>query len=172
METGAGGRVRISMSFTNHARRARDTTLPYADRVGALRSCASLYKPFGFLATLGHLRTLAGEFERDEDALLRALVAVEASRRSKPAGGRGTRRSSVTRPGGVRRSAGARGSRPTRARTARPGGTPDLPLPALAPLPPACPRAFACLRLPPRLTCLCACSRACWQDRRRRLRPA
>lgn len=70
------------MSFTNHARRVRDTTLPFADRVCALRSCVSLYKPFGFLATLSHLRTHAGDFERDEDALLRALAAVEASRRA------------------------------------------------------------------------------------------
>ncbi|MFI7578244.1 hypothetical protein [Micromonospora sp. NPDC049497] len=39
-----------------------------------------LYRPIGFHATLSFLRVLAGPFERDEAALLRALDALSASR--------------------------------------------------------------------------------------------
>ncbi|GAA0335455.1 hypothetical protein NE235_14725 [Actinoallomurus spadix] len=33
------------MSFGVHARKVRDTTLPYGRRVAALRSCVQLYRP-------------------------------------------------------------------------------------------------------------------------------
>ncbi|MGC5334798.1 hypothetical protein [Micromonospora sp. DT62] len=69
-----------SVSFGTYARRVRDRSLPYGLRVSALRSCVQLYKPIGFHATLGFLEEVAGSYQRDEAALLRALDAVEASR--------------------------------------------------------------------------------------------
>ncbi|MEU7526307.1 hypothetical protein AB0A74_11265 [Saccharothrix sp. NPDC042600] len=80
METGAGGRIRISMSFGNWARRARDETLPLSHRASALRSCVNLYAPIGFRETLSLLRARAGLFEHDGTALLRALDELETSR--------------------------------------------------------------------------------------------
>lgn len=68
------------MSFGGSARRVRDTTLPHAWRVSALRSCVQLYRPIGFEATLSFLRAKAGPFRTDEAALLRALAVLEASR--------------------------------------------------------------------------------------------
>ncbi|MCO6000030.1 hypothetical protein [Actinoallomurus rhizosphaericola] len=68
------------MSFGVHARKVRDTTLPYGRRVSALRSCVQLYRPIGFHATLSFLEELAGPFGRDEAALLRALDALIESR--------------------------------------------------------------------------------------------
>lgn len=68
------------MSFSAYARKVRDPTLPYRRRVSALRSCVQLYRPIGFHATLSFLEELAGPYERDEAALLRALDALAASR--------------------------------------------------------------------------------------------
>ncbi|KAB1914617.1 hypothetical protein [Micromonospora sp. AMSO31t] len=68
------------MSFGVYARKVRDRSLPYGLRVSALRSCVQLYRPIGFQATLGFLEEIAGPFQRDEDALLKALNAIEASR--------------------------------------------------------------------------------------------
>ncbi|MFF4893737.1 hypothetical protein [Micromonospora chersina] len=68
------------MSFGTYARKVRDRSLPYGLRVSALRSCVQLYRPIGFHATLGFLEEIAGPFQRDEDALLKALGAIEASR--------------------------------------------------------------------------------------------
>jgi hypothetical protein len=68
------------VSFSNHARRVRDRSLPYAWRVSALRSCVQHYRPIGFLASLSYLEATAGPFERDEEALLRALDALVRSR--------------------------------------------------------------------------------------------
>ncbi|MEU9823582.1 hypothetical protein [Micromonospora chersina] len=68
------------MSFGTYARKVRDRSLPYGLRVSALRSCVQLYRPIGFHATLGFLGEIAGPFQRDEAALLRALDAIEASR--------------------------------------------------------------------------------------------
>lgn len=67
------------MSFTVHARRVRDRTLPHAHRRSALRSAVVLFKPFGFQATWSYLGTV-GDLDRDGDALLRALEKLEASR--------------------------------------------------------------------------------------------
>lgn len=69
-----------SVSFGTYARKVRDTSLPYGLRVSALRSCVQLYRPIGFHATLGFLEEIAGPFQRDEAALLKALDAIEASR--------------------------------------------------------------------------------------------
>nr|BFE32756.1 hypothetical protein GCM10010200_050070 [Actinomadura rugatobispora] len=63
-----------------YARKVRDPALPLRRRVSALRSCAQLYRPIGFHATLAYLRAKAGPYERDEAALLRALVLIETSR--------------------------------------------------------------------------------------------
>ncbi|MEW2328315.1 hypothetical protein AB0880_10950 [Micromonospora chersina] len=68
------------MSFGTYARKVRDRSLPYGLRVSALRSCVQLYRPIGFHATLAFLEEVAGPFQRDEDALLKALDAIEASR--------------------------------------------------------------------------------------------
>ncbi|WP_043841114.1 hypothetical protein [Amycolatopsis taiwanensis] len=68
------------MSFSAYGHHVRNPTLPYRHRVSALRSCVQLYRPLGFEATLSFLRQLAGPFERDGTALLRALDALAASR--------------------------------------------------------------------------------------------
>ncbi|MFG3300792.1 hypothetical protein [Micromonospora chersina] len=68
------------MSFGTYARKVRDRSLPYGLRVSALRSCVQLHRPIGFHATLAFLEEVAGRFQRDEDALLKALDAIEASR--------------------------------------------------------------------------------------------
>ncbi|MEU8265366.1 hypothetical protein AB0C02_32800 [Micromonospora sp. NPDC048999] len=68
------------MSFSTYARHVRNPALPHRRRVSALRSCVQLYRPIGFHATLSFLRVVAGPFERDEVALLRALDALSASR--------------------------------------------------------------------------------------------
>ncbi|MFJ6855954.1 hypothetical protein ACIQM3_36395 [Streptomyces sp. NPDC091271] len=68
------------MGFTNFARKVRDPSLPYGHRVVSLRSCVQLYRPIGFGATVSYLAHKAGPFREDEDALLRALGVIEASR--------------------------------------------------------------------------------------------
>ncbi|GAA4982359.1 hypothetical protein HD597_009890 [Nonomuraea thailandensis] len=68
------------MGFGNHARKVRDSRLPYPWRVSALRSCVQLYRPLGFNATLSYLQSKAGRFRSDEAALLGALNLIEASR--------------------------------------------------------------------------------------------
>ncbi|MBN1170631.1 MAG: hypothetical protein JXA67_00475 [Micromonosporaceae bacterium] len=68
------------MSFSWYARRVRDPGLPHRVRVSALRSCVQLYRPIGFHATLSFLRELAGPFDHEEAALVRALDALMASR--------------------------------------------------------------------------------------------
>lgn len=68
------------MGFTNFARKVRDTSLPYGHRVVSLRSCVQLYRPLGFEATVSYLAHRAGPFREDENALLRALGVIEASR--------------------------------------------------------------------------------------------
>ena len=68
------------VSFSNHARRVRDTSLPYGKRVSSLRSCVERYRPIGYFATLSYLESVAGPFQRDEAALLRALDVLDTSR--------------------------------------------------------------------------------------------
>ncbi|MEV6207668.1 hypothetical protein [Kitasatospora sp. NPDC051914] len=68
------------MSFGWHARRVADSRLPLRVRVAALRSCVQLYRPLGFHGTLDRLAWLAGPFQRDEAALLRALAVLEEDR--------------------------------------------------------------------------------------------
>jgi hypothetical protein len=70
------------VSFGTYVRRVRNTELPYRHRVIALRSCVQMYRPIGFHATLSFLEEIAGPFDRDEAALLRALDALMASRAS------------------------------------------------------------------------------------------
>lgn len=68
------------MSFSAFAHHVRNAALPHRRRVSALRSCVQLYRPLGFEATLSFLREVAGPFERDEAALLRALGLLADSR--------------------------------------------------------------------------------------------
>ncbi|MFC6595617.1 hypothetical protein [Kitasatospora paranensis] len=68
------------MSFGWHARRVADPALPLRVRVAALRSCVQLYRPLGFHGTLDRLAGVAGPYQRDEAALLRALEVLEADR--------------------------------------------------------------------------------------------
>ena len=68
------------VSFTNFARKVRDTSLPYGHRMVSLRSCVQLYRPIGFEATVSYLAYRAGPFRQDEAALLRALELIEAGR--------------------------------------------------------------------------------------------
>ncbi|WIV53217.1 hypothetical protein [Amycolatopsis nalaikhensis] len=68
------------MGFTERARRVRNRRLAHGRRVAALSSCVRLYHPIGHRATLSFLGELAGPYQQHESALLRALVALEASR--------------------------------------------------------------------------------------------
>jgi hypothetical protein len=68
------------VSFSNHARRVRNRSLPYGKRVSSLCSCVERYAPLGWHGTLRYLKEIVGDFERDEQALLRALEVLNASR--------------------------------------------------------------------------------------------
>ncbi|SCL45054.1 hypothetical protein GA0070606_0582 [Micromonospora citrea] len=94
------------MSFSAYARQVRDPALPQRRRVSALRSCVQLYRPIGFHATLSLLEELAGPFQRDEAALLRALDALVASRHA--------RRAEFRRYAAARSAAKRRGQRSPR----------------------------------------------------------
>ncbi|MEV6303262.1 hypothetical protein AB0M02_27885 [Actinoplanes sp. NPDC051861] len=48
--------------------------------MSALRSCVQIYRPLGFEATLSFLASVAGPFDRDEAALMRALDLLAGSR--------------------------------------------------------------------------------------------
>ncbi|WP_426512683.1 hypothetical protein ACPPVO_19830 [Dactylosporangium sp. McL0621] len=69
------------MSFSAFANHVRNPAHPHRRRVSALRSCVQLYRPIGFEAGLSYLREVAGQYDADEAALLRALDALAASRR-------------------------------------------------------------------------------------------
>jgi hypothetical protein len=71
---------RRRVSFGTYARKVRDSELPFGRRVSALRSCVQMYRPIGFHATLSFIAEIAGPYDRDEAALLRALDALVASR--------------------------------------------------------------------------------------------
>ncbi|MEA5366854.1 hypothetical protein VA596_45490 [Amycolatopsis sp., V23-08] len=68
------------MGFGERARRVRNGRLAHGRRVAALCSCVRLYHPIGYRATLSFLAELAGPYQRHEQALLRALAALEDSR--------------------------------------------------------------------------------------------
>ncbi|MER7008251.1 hypothetical protein ABT297_35110 [Dactylosporangium sp. NPDC000555] len=68
------------MSFSAYASLVRCPTPLYRHRLVAFRSCVQLYQPIGFHASLSYLEAMAGPFERDEAALLRALDILCASR--------------------------------------------------------------------------------------------
>lgn len=68
------------MSFSAFANHVRNPALPHRRRVSALRSCVQLYRPVGFEATFSFLEEVSGPFQRDEEALLRALDHLAASR--------------------------------------------------------------------------------------------
>jgi hypothetical protein len=91
------------MSFSAYARHVRDPAVPYRRRVSALRSCVQLYRPIGFHATLSFLEELAGPFQHQEAALLRALDALDASRAG--------RRAEICRYAQARSAAKRRGQR-------------------------------------------------------------
>ena len=68
------------MGFNAYVRQVRDRGLRYERRVHALRCCVERYQPIGFQAGLSFLRKVAGPFEKDEAALLRAISRLIASR--------------------------------------------------------------------------------------------
>ena len=68
------------MSFAAAARTVRDPRQPHLRRVAALHSCAQMYCPIGFHATLSFLEQEAGPYRSDEAALVRALDLLQASR--------------------------------------------------------------------------------------------
>ncbi|MFG1827779.1 GNAT family N-acetyltransferase [Microbispora bryophytorum] len=68
------------MSFSSHARRVRDRTLPHRYRYVALRCAVGHYRPLGSPATWDYIAGRAGEVHNDEGALIRALDALEVSR--------------------------------------------------------------------------------------------
>ncbi|GAA4958948.1 hypothetical protein [Actinoplanes utahensis] len=69
------------MSFGTDVRKVRDPSLPYGRRINALAQCVGQYAPIGFQATFGYLGQVAGRFHHEEAALLRAVGALDASRR-------------------------------------------------------------------------------------------
>ncbi|MBB5873819.1 hypothetical protein F4553_007253 [Allocatelliglobosispora scoriae] len=105
------------MSFGCFARKVRDPSLPHAWRVAALRCCVQLYRPIGFHATLAFLADVAGPYQRDEAALLRALEILIVSRRAWQA--------DVRAYAETRRQAKRQGRRSPRPGDRNPDHTPD-----------------------------------------------
>ena len=68
------------MSFGANARKVRDARLPYGRRIVAFHACVERYRPIGFHHSLSFLEEIAGPYRTDENALLRALDALAASR--------------------------------------------------------------------------------------------
>lgn len=86
LATSPEGRDTVStVSFSGHARRVRDASLPYGHRVSSLRSCVQHHQPLGWAATISFLEEVAGPFQlqHDGDALLRALDILDRSRLSR-----------------------------------------------------------------------------------------
>jgi hypothetical protein len=104
------------MSFAVQARRIRNTDLPHPQRISALRSCVQMYHPLGFHATLSFLEQLAGRYEKDEQALQRALTVLSASREQW--------KKAVTEYAKTRREAKSRGERTPRRTDPNPNHTP------------------------------------------------
>ena len=105
------------MSFSSFARKVRDPSLPHQRRVLALRCCVHLYRPFGFYPTLAFLVDIAGPYQRDEAALLRALDTLIESRRAWQA--------EVRAYAETRRQAKRQGRRGPRPGARNPDHTPD-----------------------------------------------
>ncbi|GAA1979071.1 hypothetical protein [Catenulispora subtropica] len=68
------------MSFSCHAKRARDPEVPFAWRVSSVRSCVERYGPLGFHATLAFVASQVGPLRRDEATMLASLELLERSR--------------------------------------------------------------------------------------------
>jgi hypothetical protein len=68
------------VSFGTYARKTRDPHLLYGSRINALAGCVQRYQPVGYQATFAYLEHVAGNFRRDEAALLRAMEMLSASR--------------------------------------------------------------------------------------------
>ncbi|MBE1488242.1 hypothetical protein [Plantactinospora soyae] len=68
------------MSFGTYARKVRDPSRSYGQRINALAGCVERYQPIGYHATFGYLEQVAGHFRREEAALLRAIDALSSSR--------------------------------------------------------------------------------------------
>ncbi|RSM74282.1 hypothetical protein DMB66_02430 [Actinoplanes sp. ATCC 53533] len=68
------------MSYGTFARQVRDSSLPDGVRLAAFKGCLERYCPIGYEASFRYLKLSVGPFERDPDALLRALVMLTASR--------------------------------------------------------------------------------------------
>jgi hypothetical protein len=105
------------VSFALDARKTRDATLPYGRRVAGLHSCVQRYHPIGFRATLSFLEQQAGPYRTDDEALLRALDCLTASRELWKA--------AVADYSTVRRAAKSRGQRTPRPQDPNPSHGPD-----------------------------------------------
>ena len=68
------------MSYGTLARRVRDGSLPHGLRLASLKGCLERYSPIRYEASFGYLELCAGPFERDPEALLRAVNLLTASR--------------------------------------------------------------------------------------------
>jgi hypothetical protein len=77
------------VSFDVSARRARDGSLPFDQRVRWLRSCVRQTGMGTFHATLRQLEAAAGRFQYNEQALLRAVDVLAAARRRRDAAHQG-----------------------------------------------------------------------------------
>ncbi|MEV5491154.1 hypothetical protein AB0L47_24680 [Streptomyces bobili] len=70
-------------SFLSHRARVHDARLPLRRRHNALRTCVTLFAPYGFRATYHHLTLSAGiprRLEADPDALVRAVEELHEAR--------------------------------------------------------------------------------------------
>ncbi|KUM82413.1 MULTISPECIES: hypothetical protein [Streptomyces] len=70
-------------SFLTHRARVHDVRLPLHRRHSALRTCVTLFAPYGFRATYHHLTLSAGiprRLEADPDALVRAVEELHQAR--------------------------------------------------------------------------------------------
>lgn len=68
------------MSFSLHAKRARDPGEPFGRRVSSVRSCVERYEPLGFTTTLAFLEAQVGPLRRDEATMLASLALLDHSR--------------------------------------------------------------------------------------------
>lgn len=81
--TSAGPEGYTMTSFLTHRARVHDAGLPLCRRHSALRTCITLFAPYGFRATYHHLTLSAAiprRLEADPDALVRAVEELHEAR--------------------------------------------------------------------------------------------
>ncbi|MFF3257458.1 hypothetical protein ACFYWP_42285 [Actinacidiphila glaucinigra] len=80
---GAQQDLHTMTSFLTHRAHVHDARLPLRRRHSALRTCITLFAPYGFRATYHHLTLSAAiprRLEADPDALVRAVEELHAAR--------------------------------------------------------------------------------------------